>query len=312
MSVLLSAPSAPVIPAPVYVSPFKGMQSTWLSWEGVEVNLVPNRSGLAVSGVALTNGGLRGFGPPPITRYTSSSPAVSGSTFRGFIANEREVFWPLLVYSPKSSEEWLQHDERLWRSLRPDRWGRWTVTPPGRDPRFLDLRFVDDGNQAYERDPVKAGWQLYGLNLVAEQPYWQGPRQEARFSNVTQVATFPGPPFIFTEGGSTQRASIANPGDVDAYPTHRITGPTTSVTVGVGSSVTVIPFAVASGQTVTIDTDPRRQTAVDSSGVDRIGLLTQVAFPPVPPGASVPLTVDIAGAGSVTTYLDPLYFRAWG
>jgi hypothetical protein len=311
MAVLLAAPTS--VSAPVQATGvFRGLQSSWLSWEGVEVDLLPNRSGLAASGVVLTNGGLRGFGPPPFTRYSSAGPATSGSQYRGFIANEREVFWPLLVYSPMSSDAWLHHDSRLWRSFRPDKWGRWTVTPPGRESRFLDLRFVDDGNQAFDRDPVRAGWQLYGLNLVAEQPYWQGQRQTARFVNVTPVATFPGPPFVFTEGGSTQRAAIANPGDVDAYPVHRIYGPTTSVTVGVGSDVTSFPFVIPDGTSVTLDTDPRRQTAIDSAGVDRIAELGTIAFPPVEPGRSVALTVTIAGAGSVETYLDPLYFRAWG
>lgn len=301
---------APPVGPPVAPVSWRGLTLTWTGPDGVPWELTD-----PATGVFLTPDGVRGLTMPKTDRFSSVSPVVPGSRWRGHRVAERDVFWPLAVYSDQGSDAWLALEEAWWSTLRPDTVGAWTCSDGVHPPRTLWCRFVDDGDAALPRDPSLAGWQVYGINLVAEQPYWEG--QPVVRSWVVPGASgfFDGPGIVNISPGATiDTATMPNPGDVPARVIWTVTGPFTSVVVGVQGKTIAVPFAMTAGQSLTIDTREDRLTAVDGAGVDRTAQLGAAAFVSVPPGDAVPLSLSMLGstsASSVGAALTPLYYRAW-
>ena len=303
MTVLLAAPSA-VTGRPVDAWP--GVRMTWEGWNGTVVDLTGDDSGASLGG------GVRGLSMPQSQRYASDSPSVAGSRHRGSRATDREVFWPLAVYNGLGSQEWIDWDAAFWRTMHPDKPGVWTVEQPSGQARSLRLRFIGDGNHSVGIDPSLMGWERYGIELLAEQPFWQGAPIIRSWKAEDPLPFFGGPGIITISSGSTlANATIDNPGDEAAWPVWTITGPCTSVSVGVAGRVVEVPFTLAAGEVLTIDTNPAAQTALMADGLERTAELGAADFAAVPPGESVALSTAMAGTGAVSVSVTPLYRRAW-
>jgi hypothetical protein len=320
-------------PAPVVAAPkFKRLHMSWVGWDGGEWDITDPQSG-----VFLTQGGVRGLDAVTPAPWSSSSPALDGSRYRGERIPERECFWSLYVYSDESSQEWLERDRAFWRTMRRGKVGRWTVQTPDGTQRWLDLRFTEV-DQGFERDPVAFGWHLYGVRLTAWQPYWAGELVTRSFANEPPVPFYasehvspdPGSLFYISSGSTLALAAIDNPGDVDAYPIFVFDGPwEAGASAGIGSDVTVYGASVAAGKSVVIDTRPDRLgakqidtptadvgsdawlVAVEADGVDVFTSLSSLASSVVPSGEDAPLAISATGQGSVHVAVLPLYERAW-
>lgn len=298
-------------PAPVYAPSAPG-GALRMSWTGPDGS-VWELSDWTISGLRLGSD-VRGMGMPSSSRFSSVSPAVAGSMFRGSRVLEREVFWPLHVLADPG-QAWVDRDGAFWRTMRPDAAGSWAVTGPDGSTRTLACRWVST-EDAFSIDPTLMGWAAYGVYLVAdEDPFWSGApvvRTFAPGEPVDFLDPAGSPPFHISPGNLLTSASIDNPGDVEGFPIWRVDGPVTDVTVGVQGRVIEVPIAVAGGESLTIDTRPTAQTAIRSDGTDVTAQLGAVDFAPVPPGAVVPLTLSMTGTGSVTATLVPRYYRAFG
>lgn len=280
---------------------------TWTGWEGSTFDLLDP----AVSGVMLLEEGIRGLNMPPFTRYTSNAAGIAGARWRGHGTDEREVFWPAFLWSDKGSADWMRADARWWKTMRPDELGVWEVVTAA-SIRRLRLRFVDDSDHSSPRDPTRLGWCLYGIRMVAEQPYWEGDPITLSWQERAEQPFLPGPPFWVSGTVSLSSAVMQNPGSVDAFPTWVLDGPFSTATVGFAGATITVPFPVAAGNSLTINTSPDEQTAIDAAGVDRTGDLGAASFAPIPSGGGKALTLALAGAGSVSASITPLYYRAWG
>lgn len=316
---ILAAPYQP--PAPPAQVDWSGINAmTWTGWDGSVWDLT-GRSG----GVSL-QAGARGHGKPKADRFTSVSPALPGSTYRGHRVLEREVFWPLRLFSDAGSQAWMDYDRAFWNTMRRDRLGAWDVVQPNGQSRRLWLRFEDDGDPAPDTLPSLIGWARYGITLVAEQPFWEGQVVGQPFTTAEPVDFFDAdgsPDFHISSGSQVSTATITNPGDTDAYPIYTIesgiTDPDTGVvtgsiaSAGAGYNGNNVTFgAIASGQKRIVDTRPDRLTVVNQSGADRwVDLDPGSQFDaPIPPGVQ-PLSLSIVGQGTITVSLQPLYERAW-
>jgi hypothetical protein len=313
--VIASRLAVVVPPAPIVENPFPGMVLTWTGWDGSVWSL-----NAATSGVALLPG-VRGLGNPPVNIYSKSSPAVAGSQHLGSSVDERKVFWPLAVWKNTSSAEWIAHDRAFFRTIDEEQQGVWSVQQPTGEVRTLKLRYVSRGDDTFDVDPSKYGIQTYGLDFIANQPYWEGAPVWRRFEADTPVDFFSGPIFTISSGKSLATATVSNTGEVDSYPVWTILGPTTSVTVGIGASTITVPFTIASGKAVVIDTNPTAQTALLgnwddttrtlSSITDKTDSLGTTTFAPIPPGTDQALALSMTGTGIVDVEISPLFKRAW-
>lgn len=133
----------------------------------------------------------------------------------------------------------------------------------------------------------------------------------AGVDGTADVALAAGPPYYIGSGQSIANATMSNPGDVAAWPVWTVNGPFTSAEVGVDGRKVVVPFAMLAGESLTIDTAPSAQTAIDHTGAERTASLGAADFAPIEPGESVALSLSLVGAGSISASLQPLHFRAW-
>lgn len=330
-NIVYGAPSvAPVDPAPSW----SGMPMTWAA-KGLEFSLTDRRTGIHLMP------GVRGLGSTTTERHSSASPAVAGSRYEGTSTLDREAHWPLRIWHNGGSIDWMERDRAFWATMDPEDTGVWTVTHPDGKHRSLRLRFVSDGDHARDRNPLRLGWDTYGITLVAEQPFWEGDPVVKSWKNRTYAPFFEptGPQIVNIAAGSdASTATIDNPGDVESYATWFLDGAMTAAAVGVNGVVVDVPFAIATGECLVIDSDPelvgatmyqisaaqlalpaeqRKKPSARVIGVDLINPLDMSAalgeadFAPIPAGASVPLTLTITGAGAVEALLPTRYRRPW-
>lgn len=298
--------ATPGSPAPVPVGLWNGMSHRWVGWDGSSFDL-SNRW----SPVFLTDGGVEGLSMPPHQAWTGSSPAVHGQYYRGHVVEPRPVFWPLFVYSDGSSEDFLEVDRRLWRSLQPGKHGRWSVTTERGGTRSLSCRFVDDGQHAYTVDPVRRGWAKYGVSLVADVPFWEGaPVSRVWAQSAVEDFYAQRMPLRIVSGSQLSSARITNEGDLEAWPVWKIKGPLTSVTVGVDGRTVQWDVELTVDDTLVIDSDPAVQMAW-ANGLDSTHLLGAADFAPIPAGENRPLSLTMAGTGSVEATITPRFYRAF-
>lgn len=287
--------------------PTSGLRHTFTSWEGVTWHL----SQWQDTGVLLTDQGIRGLHLPAIDDFTDELAGVDGQHARGFRLPARSCFWPVLIWD-LGQGQWAQRDAEFWRALRPGQVGTWTVSDDSGRARHLRVRVVSRGDEAFTIDPTVRGWHAYGINLVADDPWWHGDPVlvTGEDSSAADFIDSEGsPPFHISGGAALAGLTITNPGEAPAWPIWRAVGPHTDLVVGVGGHLVQCPD-VASGELLEINTSPVRRTVL-LDGVDVFGELGTRDFAPVPPGESVALHATSTGAGSVQCHLVPRYFRAW-
>ncbi|WP_194385369.1 hypothetical protein [Microbacterium luteum] len=308
--------SAPPLAAPVAPLQWRGITSVWTGHDGSVWDLVDQ-----ASGAVLYRKGVEGLHFPRIVKNASTSRAISGKRLRGWRAESRDVFWPLYLWAD-GSDEWLARHGEFFDTIHPEKAGTWTVDG-GRGARTLELTGVFDETHVYELDPLIRGWALYDIALEAAQPFWKGKRiRRGPWQAPASAPFFTGPPFTISSSSNFASASIPNPGDVDAWGIWWAVGPLTEIELGVGDTLIRVPFPVADGEMLRIDTDPRRPTALLGDAVapeatdlfvgdDVTRDLGLQDYATIPPASSVPLAVAATGAGSIFFDLIPLYFRAF-
>jgi hypothetical protein len=318
----------PYVPPTPPAPPWRGIDLSWTGWDGSEWALTRPATGLFL------RPGVRGLHLPSFDRLSSSSPLVAGSRHRGTSTNDRDVFWPLYLYSDESSAGFLARDQAFWRSLDPDMEGTWTAAVPNGGRRTLDLRLVTSDDDM-SHDPIQRGWAKYGINLLADKPYWLGERVTKSWAQgdmrnfyITEedrvTYGYPDDAILYlSPGGSLGSATFTNDGDVPAYAVWTAVGPTTAVSFGVGGKDIIVPFDIPEGYAVQLDTepvngqvlwygewDPVAKTLL--APVDRTPELSPAsAFVPIPRGQDRPLSIAMTGYGTVIAAVQNKYRRAW-
>ena len=325
-SVVYGSPYVPPAPLP---PAWSGLPMSWTA-KGVEWSLSDPKSGIILLP------GVRGLGSVAVERHATVSPAAAGSRYEGTSVLDREVFWPIHIYSDSSSVDWVLRDRAFWAGMDPQDTGVWRVTHPDGRHRSLRLRFVSDGDHSTSGDPTQRGWDTYAVTLVAEQPFWVGEPVVKSFSADPAPEPFfepNGPQVVnIAPGYSVSNAVMDNPGDVESYPRWYVQGPVTSACVGVGGVVVDVPFAVPEWKTLVIESDPdllgatmydvtvhgaakkpsERVIGVDLvNPVDMTAALGAADFAAIPAGDAVPLSLTLLGAGKVEALLPTQYRRAW-
>lgn len=311
----MSIPGTVFVELPYIPPPFDpnagwdGLTMTWTGWDGSLWHLTDPSTGIELKP------GVEGLHMPTFAHQRDESPAVRGAYWRGYQIESRKCFWPMRMFQDDSTDEFIALRRAFTRTLHPGKEGTWTVySGSGRTPRRLRLRYEEGWDGALERDPTAFGWVDHGPSFMADQPLWEGDPIVVKFEQGTIrdfIDPAGSPPFYISSGASVSQATMANPGDEDAYPIWKLDGPFTSATINVAGQVIGIPFSTAAGRSLTIDTRPSVQSAWNSDGADRTASLSSYGFAPIPPGANVPITLTLVGTGTVTATLTPLYMEAY-
>ena len=295
-------------PAPDPTTTDAALEPRLMTWTGVDRSVWPLTRPAAVN--PRMGRGVKGLHMPPVEVFRSSTPLVPGDDITGYALPERPVYWPLL-FRANDVEQWEAQHAAFMDSFHPVEVGTWTVGE-GEKARTLQLR-GGFGNYAFTRDPFITGLAWIGLELFAPRPLWRGAPIRQTFYADEPVDFIPaeaGDEYHPSPVASFATATIDNPGNEPAYLKWEIEGPQDELTLGVGGAIIDVPFEVADGSTLIIDTDPAGQYAT-LDGADVNELLGFQMFAPVPARGTTPLTITSAGSGSVTAELVPLYWRAF-
>lgn len=305
MSVVVFA-APPYVPPPP-PSPWVGHDMVWHGVNGTTWSLSDPRSG-----IVMLRDGVVGLHLPAWDRWTSDSPAVAGQRFRGTRVTAREVTFGVHVWSDVDSQAWLERDRAFWRSFSPDAAGTWEVVAPDGQQRFLDCRLMSDGGYEYGHSPARHGWATYPINLVADSPFWYSEPVTRSWGEGDPVEFFDeggSPPVHISASSTLADAEMPNPGDVNAWPKWTVTGPCTGATVTVDGGTISIPELVA-GDTLVIDTDPTRTSAVKNGSQNVANQLTEWDPRPIRPGAAAQITVVKTQMAELECEITPRYYRA--
>jgi hypothetical protein len=306
MTVMVYA--APYVPPAPPRNPWTGVKMTWRGWDGTAWPLTHQSSGV------ILGPGVRGLTEPQFAQYTSDAPGVHGQRFRGYRTEAREVFWPITVWEDSDDIGWLEYDSAFWNTMRVDKEGTWEVIHPLGTKRSLKLRFVDDGDVAWDQPPGFRRWAKYGVTFVADDPFWSGDQVSSPvWGQAESPIPFTGeddsaPEFYIGPASTINTASLNNTGDVAAWPVWEITGPITSASITLDGGTIGIPFPLQTGEKLVIDTGVPRAV---SGGEDVTGMLNPFEFTPIPAQSEVPVSISMVGSGTVQAKFTPRYFRAW-
>jgi len=309
MIIVVAAPAAGEV-VPVVDGPQVAVEALSWTWTAPWLNRSWNLTDL--SSPVLKLRGATGTGQADPTHWWSEAPTIDGSQWEGARIGRGQVFLPLEVHAADSATFLVEH-EAFMQSLKPRQQGVLRVSRPDGQWREIGCRYESGADLAIELDPVKSHRAVYGITWATPDPYWSGAPVSVTFVQPVATTFFPGPPFTIGAGSSLNSATVTNPGDEDAYPVWRITGPFTSFTVGVGAAVVSMTRTVTAGGWIEIDMTPRALTIVDNAGVDRWDDVTAVEFAPIPPG-EVDLVTTMVGsfAGSAASLtFTPRYGRGW-
>ncbi len=271
----------------------------------------------------LTDGGIDGLGRFDTEVFSQESSFTDGAEYLGWRAKARAVSLPLLAgVTAETPLQWQMIDDAFARALRPGAEQQLVVTRPDNHVRTLTMRFERDEATTYTVDPSLDCFDVLAPRFTAHDPWWYGQEQLFTFERPSSRGFFPGPPFYIAPSANLGRELVSNPGDDDLWPHWEQDGPYDSFLFEVAGRTVASTTPVPEGQTLIVETDPRRRGAylVDTEqhlagqNPPRMladNFLSQYRFGRVAPGQAIPLTVIVQGAGQTRLSLHPRYFKAW-
>lgn len=291
-----------------------------MTWHGTDGSLWDFIGGP----VRASTAGIRGLSMPEVKYDEQEYALLHGQETTSYTVKPRKAFLPLR-FADRDPYSVTRVQRDFWRSIRPGKTGTLNVGDGMGGVRSLLLKFGDDGMIAYRIDP-NIITEAFGLSMVADAPFWAGPVRTTRWLNLgREPRNFHGenagdpPLYIESSFASGDTETIRNDGDEDAWPVWRITSdlegqPVSSYELTIAGQLVSGATNIPSGHTLTIDTDPRVQTATLSGPLysgDRTGEIAAIGFARIPAGEATTATVTLAGSGSVELDSTELFYRAF-
>lgn len=265
--------------------------------------------------VRLSMGGASGLSMPEFDFFTQQTPAGDGQRLTGWRMKPRAVFLPF-NFKDEANTDVTGVQREWWASWGAGEYGTLRVTDNLGKVRMLDIRFEDDTTLIYEMSPEVYS-PPFGINAVADAPYWYGPVSEFHYSVGDEGAeTFFGdgagaPPFYIMQSQGGASSTITNEGDGAGWIELELQGQFTEFRVGIDGHYFGGQINVGAGDTLMVYTDPLKQYAM-LNGTDLVTRqLTEVNFTPVPKGSTVPIDFQVVGVGRITARLTPRFNRAF-
>jgi hypothetical protein len=286
---------------------WEGLTHLWTGWDGTTFDLTEGSAG-----VFMLLDGVTGMHLPEFDQHLDEYASVDGGRYRGTRTRVRHPSWTIGIFG-EDSRAWRDRDTAFWRTLDPDRPGLWSIRDPEGRVRTLVCRLRSSSEHTYDRDPHEAGWSVYTVDLLAEQPYWQGPpvrsprwahEESVDFTGPTDAA----PPFYVSGASMIGEARLTNEGDVEAWLTWDVEGPVDSVQIeAAGGSLAY--GSVPAGEMLRITTDPSEPVARIGTA-DVTGQVEPWDPRPIPPGETSEVGITLVGTGAVQARFVPRFRRA--
>lgn len=316
---ILYTPVAPPPPAPEVVVPGYRLGApprvTWTSAAGVVTVLSDPGGGYTVAP------GVRGLGLP-VYQFHRTDTALDGTVIRGTRTEARELFVPIYMEAPTFAQVWQMRRDLAAR-LHPgvvDGGGEGVLEVAFADGTRRRIRAYYTGGMEGSEGADEAGlcWATYGLEFLAQQPYWERDPITYRWAIAPPTDTWlPILPIKVRDADVIgEGMTITNPGSVRSWPVWTITGPLDgsavmrNVTTG---QQLEFEATLAEGEQIVIDTRPRRKTVRDGDGTNRFSSLSvgSVLWPLVPgPNVVDVLLTGLGDASRLELEITPLELTA--
>ena len=242
----------------------------------------------AHSQVVMIEGGVGDLFDAPATTHFKPRAGQSGTTYRGFRMEERNIVLRVLIFAD-SSVEWARVDSDFRRALDYDKQSELIVRSSMSGERRLKVRLAEAPAYQWDKDPNYHAAALTEFVVVAEDPFWYSGHEHDEF-------VFDG---LNWYGGSV---TVSNPGDVPVWPKWVLTAPAKFILPDVSfrddaekGRTIVLPFQPL-GREVLVDTDPLEEliTANDDTllWAEMGGQFFQNPIPPRTPPTQIPVSID--------------------
>ncbi|RKT49364.1 phage distal tail protein [Saccharothrix australiensis] len=210
---------------------------------------------------------VTGRGLPPPRLDETGLPQQPGRLLRAVSDDVRDHTWTLWLTGTSEADLWIRQ-RALLTAMDPERGdGLLRVTTPVGDQRELVCRAID-GLHLVERLGSTSGpeVQQYTVTFRSHRPYWRDVADTTAgpwTPGSDPGGFFPFFPIRLVSSEVFADVSIDNVGDVPSWPVWTITGPGHGLTLRnltTGRVLSLPSAALAAGQTLTIDTRPRRKS----------------------------------------------------
>ena len=291
-----------------------------ITWNGTDGSIWDLLGGPVRTSIA----GIRGLSMPEVEYATQQYALLHGQQTTSYTVKPRTAFLPLR-FSDRDEYSVTRTQRDFWRSLGLGKTGTLVVSDGMGGVRSLTLKFGDDGMIAYKIDP-NIITEAFGLTMTADDPFWAGPVRTVQWLKLGDMprnfhGSKSGDPPLYIESlfASGDTETIRNDGDEDAWPVWRITSdlegiPVSGYELTIGGSIVSGVTDIPHGHTLTVNTDPRVQTAALSGPLvngDRTPEIVEIGFAQVPAGKATTATVTLTGSGSVELDVTELFYRAF-
>lgn len=282
--------------------------------------------------VRMTSDGVEGLASMDFEVFVQETAARHGQRMTGWRGKPRDFLLPILVGPFPDAESWYALTKRWWRLMRPDRYNTLEVTAPDGSVRYLDIRFVNDGGGGSKKDPSIALIESYGVRYVADNPWFYGKDFGRKFGAAVADASGPrvnffggkpvdpnvngvGTPLVLGPSQSKASGDYTNPGDDDVWPTYFF-GQMNRFRALIGDGiVSASTLVVATGELLTVETNPLRQVALLQRANGTVENVTRRldgwGFRPIPAEGTSTISLEVEGSGDYRVQLIPHFFRGW-
>lgn len=219
-----------------------------------------------------------GLWMPEYRLVETDLPFGVGTRLRNVRVDGRDMVLPIsIITASMASLHDVTRDLLTWFDpTKGD--GTLTVMAPDGSERQITARYRGGLEMAEAQDSLGNGWRKAVLRLRAPYPYWEDTADVTQtFSSGVGVATFfPFFPITLLPSQVFGTTSLANTGDLEAWPVWTFTGPGSEPSVSnltTGETFTS-SLTLAAGETLTVDTRPGQKSVVDSSGNNQFRTLS--------------------------------------
>lgn len=238
--------------------------------------------------------GIQGLDVPPRQLVEEASPNRDGTQVTDIKIGSRGFTIPLFIGSNSGHLDYLR-DRALMRSFFNHRRVDYRAAGGTFDvvahsvlgDRSLRSFYVDGMNGSWDQETSGTHWETFGLQGLAQWPYWNGGRwtsESIRRTGTDDRFFDIFPPRLSAKNLLNTGITFSVEGDVDSYLQIDGVGGCSSLLLEGDGLVIDIPDGLADGETLLIDSDPRSKRVLFDGETDWSRLSPLTMMPPLRTG----------------------------